>query len=68
MARLLKLTDSLTLVLDKISAVDISGDKSEEVRVFIPGVANGYIIRCGNNDTAKECYNRIINALESKEK
>ena len=69
MAKLLKLTDSITFVLDKISAVDISGDKSDEVevRVFMPGVLNGYIVKCTNSETANECYNRIIKALEAKE-
>ncbi len=69
MAKLLKLTDSVTFVLDKISAIDISEDKSDEVgvRVFMPGVLNGFIVKCANSETAKECYNKIIKALEAKE-
>lgn len=53
MAKLLKLTDSVTFVLDKISAVDINGDESDEVRVLMPGVLNGYIVKCTNSETAK---------------
>ena len=69
MAKLLKLMDSVTFVLDKISAIDISGDKSDNVgvTVFMSGVLNGYFIKCTNSETAKECYNRIIKALEAKE-
>ena len=64
MKKILKLEPSATLVLDKISAVDISNENPQCVRVFMSGVKDGYYINCGSEEGAKKLYNQIINALE----
>ena len=57
---------NVVMDIDMIWAVDIYcepdvfADKQKwEVRVFSQGVSNGYVVKCGNKETAKSLFSLI---------
>jgi len=61
---------NLVIDVDMIGAVDIYcepdkfADKQEwEVRVFSQGVSNGYVVKCGNKETAEALFKTISDRM-----